>query len=137
VFGPRQNPDSQYAAVIPLFIRALLQDRPPTIFGDGEQTRDFTYVANVVQANLRAADLEAQGVMNVACGHRITVNELTAGLKELIGAQVDPVYVSSRPGDIIHSLADIERARKALDFDPSVDVQEGLRRTVDWYRSRL
>ena len=113
VFGPRQDPTSQYAAVIPNFIAALLAGEPPVIFGDGEQSRDFTYVTNVVQANLLAMEVpEVAGeVYNVACGERVTLNRLVGELGDLLGSDVKPVYAAPRAGDIRHSLADLSRAR--------------------------
>jgi nucleoside-diphosphate-sugar epimerase len=136
VFGPRQDPDSEYAAVIPNFIKALLERRPPVIFGDGEQSRDFTYVANVVQANLLAMDAPdvAGRVYNVACGERVTLNALVAELRDLLGSDVEPVYEPSRPADVRHSLADLSRARAELGYEPSVLLREGLTRTIQHYR---
>ncbi len=138
VFGPRQDPRSQYAAVIPIFVSHLLSGERPTIHGDGEQSRDFTYVANVVNANLLAAECaRANGqVVNVACGVSYTINELFGRLRDLIGADVDPIYEEPRTGDVKHSLADISIARELLGFDVSVSFEQGLERTVAWYRSR-
>jgi UDP-glucose 4-epimerase len=132
VFGPRQNPDSQYAAVIPKFIRAVLQGEPPSIYGDGEQSRDFTYVANVVQANLAALDapLEGAHVFNVGTGVRVTVNQLAAKITELLGASVRPRHVPPRPGDVRHSQADISAIRNTLGYEPRIGLEEGLRRTI-------
>ena len=136
VFGPRQDPDSPYAAVIPIFARALLQGRSPTIFGDGEQTRDFTYVDDVVEANLRAAT--AQGVsgevFNVAQGKGTTVNELYRLIRERIGSDVEPTYAPRRPGDILHSRADVSRLKDRIGYSPTHSLQEGLERTVAWFR---
>jgi UDP-glucose 4-epimerase len=138
VFGPRQDPTSQYAAVIPNFIAALLENRPVTIFGDGEQSRDFTHVDNVVQANLLAMDApEVTGkVFNVACGRKVTLNELVAELQELIGSDADTIYAPARPGDVRHSLADLTRARAELGYEPEVALREGLGRTIDHYREQ-
>ncbi|NCC51398.1 MAG: SDR family oxidoreductase [Spartobacteria bacterium] len=136
VFGPRQDPQSQYAAVIPLFMDALTHDRPPVIFGDGEQTRDFTFVANVVEGNLccRTAPPEAAGgVYNLACGDRTSVNDLATGLARALGKDIQPVYEPPRPGDVRDSQADNARAREMLQWAPSVDFNEGLRRTVEWF----
>jgi UDP-glucose 4-epimerase len=135
VFGPRQDPTSQYAAVIPNFITALLAGEPPVIFGDGEQSRDFTYVANVVQANMLAMDAPrvAGKVYNVACGERVTLTRLVRELRELLGAEVEPVYAAPRPGDVRHSLADLTLARRELGFEPSVLLREGLERTIQHY----
>jgi len=139
VFGPRQDPKSQYAAVIPIFITSLLTDRSPTIFGDGEQSRDFTFVSNVVKANLLAAESEnAMGqTINVACGDRYTLNELYAILKKLTGKDVDPIFADPRPGDVKHSQADINLAEKLIDYHPEVSFEEGLEKTVEWYEESL
>lgn len=139
VFGPHQDPASQYAAAIPAFVTAILQDRPPTIYGDGEQTRDFTYIDNVVEANLLAARAkETRGqVINVACGEAITVNAIIRAINELLGKNVRPNYVPSRPGDVKHSLADITAAKKLIGFKPVVLFHEGLEKSIDWYRHNL
>lgn len=137
VFGPRQDPTSQYAAVIPLFITAMLQGQSPTIYGDGLQSRDFTYVANVVEANLSAAvapDVTGR-VFNIACGQSYTLLDLISALNNILGNEIVPVYAAPRPGDVRHSLADITAARKALGYQPLVDFEEGLRRTVEWYKT--
>ncbi len=136
VFGPRQDPSSPYSGVISLFTRALVEKRSPTIHGDGEQTRDFTYVANVVDGVLRAATTSgASGeVINVATGGRISLNRLFTTLRSLIGADVEPVYAPTRAGDVRDSQADISKARALLGYEPSVSFEEGLRRTVEWYR---
>jgi len=135
VFGPRQDPESQYAAVIPKFLAALMNGESPTIYGDGEQSRDFTFVENVVEANLLATMAEgaAGKVFNLACGERITVNQLAEAIKRELGSGIDFTYAASRPGDVKHSLADITRARSTLGFEPKVTTAEGLRRTVAWY----
>lgn len=136
VFGPRQDPNSEYAAVIPKFIRAVTEDRRPTIFGDGEQSRDFTFVENVVQANLLAclAGPDAAGeVINVACGERVTLNALAEAVQDALGAKTGVDYADPRPGDIKHSLADIGKARRMLGYNPKVGFPEGLERTVAWY----
>jgi nucleoside-diphosphate-sugar epimerase len=137
VFGPRQDPSSPYSGVISLFITALLANQSPKIYGDGEQTRDFTYVANVVDGVLRACTAEgASGkVINVATGGRISLNELFRTLRDIIGASVEPVYLESRAGDVRDSQADITRARTILGYAPVVSFEDGLRRTVDWYRA--
>jgi nucleoside-diphosphate-sugar epimerase len=139
VFGPRQDPASQYAAVIPIFVSHLLRGEAPTIFGDGEQSRDFTYVKNVVNANLLAARCEeAKGqVVNVACGARYTLNDLYGRLQELIGTDVEPHYGDPRPGDVEHSHSDIALAERLLGYSVDVDFSEGLKRTVEWYRSAV
>jgi UDP-glucose 4-epimerase len=134
VFGERQDPLSGYAAVIPKFIGLMLNGRPPTIFGDGETSRDFTHVQNVVEANLAAADEEAAAgrVMNIAIGSSHTLNELVTTLRRLTGADVEPVYADPRAGDVPESLADISRARELIGYDPRVEFEDGLRRTIDW-----
>ena len=138
VFGPRQDPSSPYSGVISLFTRALLENRPPIIYGDGEQTRDFTYIANVVDGVLRACTANASGmVLNVATGSRISLNELFRVIRGLTGrADVNPSYGPGRAGDVRDSQADISRARKVLGYEPSVSLEEGLRRTVDWYSTQ-
>lgn len=138
VFGPRQDPTSQYSAVIPKFITALLRGESPVIYGDGEQSRDFTYVSNVVQANLLActAPAAAGRVFNIACGERITLNELTVLLNEVLGTHLASRHTEPQPGDVRHSLADISSARAVLGYEPIVGVREGLRRTAAWYAHR-
>ena len=134
VFGPRQDPGSEYSAVIPRFATALREGRRPTVFGDGEQTRDFTFVANVVQANRKAcqAPPEALGLAyNIACEERISLNGLLDILGELLGRRPDPIYAPARAGDIKHSLADIGRARRLLGYAPETGLREGLRRTME------
>jgi len=132
VFGPRQDPKSEYAAVVPRFATACLRGEPARINGDGEQSRDFTYVADTVRANLLAADApKAPGhVINVAGGRRISLNELLAALQKITGTNVAPEHGPSRVGDVRHSLADLGRARALLGFEPEVPLEEGLRRTV-------
>jgi nucleoside-diphosphate-sugar epimerase len=138
VFGPHQDATSPYSGVMGLFVTALLAGRAPVIYGDGRQSRDFTYVDNVVEANLRA--LEARGLrgqaVNVATGRAITLNALLATLSSVIGRRVRARHAKPRPGDIRHSLADISRARRLLGYRPGVDLRTGLERTVDWYRDR-
>ena len=138
VFGPRQDPTSQYSGVVSRFISALLSDETPMIFGDGEQSRDFTYIENVVAANLNAADAKgASGkVINVANGERITLNELLSVLKELTGKQdVKAEYAAARVGDVKHSLADNTMARELLGYECKVGLREGLKRTIDWWKT--
>jgi nucleoside-diphosphate-sugar epimerase len=137
VFGPRQDPSSPYSGVISLFISALAEGRRPNIYGDGEQTRDFTYVANVVDGVLRACQApDASGeVINVATGGRISLNELFRTVRDLTGATVEPVYGEPRAGDVRDSQADISKARRLLGYEPTVGLAEGLRKTVEWYRS--
>lgn len=133
VFGPRQDPASEYAAVIPRFLSAVLEHRRPIVFGDGEQTRDFTYVANVVHANLLAADApDAVGrTINVGCGERISLNEVLRLAGSLLEVSVDPEYRAPRSGDVHDSLADITLARQLLGYEPTVTVREGLARTLE------
>jgi nucleoside-diphosphate-sugar epimerase len=136
VFGPRQDPNSEYAAVIPRFIDAAKAGRPATVYGDGEQTRDFTFVENVVEANFRAveADPGACGeAYNIACGERISLNDLLLRIGGLLGKEVGAVHEEPRAGDIRHSLAGIEAARRSLAYEPVVDFTEGLRRTIEAY----
>jgi nucleoside-diphosphate-sugar epimerase len=137
VFGPRQDPSSPYSGVISLFINALCEGRRPTIFGDGEQTRDFTYVANVVDGVLRActADGVSGEVINVATGGRVSLNQLFLTVRDLVGAKVEPIYEAARAGDVHDSQADITKARRLLGYTPSVGFKEGLDRTVAWYRT--
>jgi nucleoside-diphosphate-sugar epimerase len=136
VFGPRQDPSSPYSGVISKFITALLQGEAPVIYGDGEQSRDFTYVANVVDANLRAAESrEAIGdIINVGIGERVTLNQLLAELQKALGSNLTASYKEARAGDVRHSLAAISRAGNLLGYRPIVGLAEGLRRTVEWYR---
>jgi UDP-N-acetylglucosamine/UDP-N-acetyl-alpha-D-glucosaminouronate 4-epimerase len=133
VFGPRQDPLSQYAAVIPKFIAAALEGRRPVVFGDGEQSRDFTYIDNVVQANLLALESRAGAgeVFNVACGEQVSLNTVLGMLADLSGVQPDPDYQPGRPGEVRHSLADIGRARETFGYEASIQFAEGLRRTFE------
>jgi len=138
VFGPRQDPSSPYSGVISLFISALLEGRAPTIHGDGEQTRDFTYVANVVDGVLRACLIPAAtGVLNVAVGARISINEVFRALRNIIGSTIEPVYGPPRPGDVRNSQADLTRAKRVLGYTPIVSLLDGLTRTVAWYRTHV
>jgi nucleoside-diphosphate-sugar epimerase len=138
VFGPRQDPSSPYSGVISLFITALLSGERPTIYGDGEQTRDFTYVANVVDGVLRAAEApDAAGrVINVATGTRISLNALLETLARILGVSADARHVEPRAGDVRDSQADIRRARALLGYEPKVGLEEGLRETIAWYRTK-
>ena len=139
VFGPHQDPASQYAAAIPAFVTAILKDEPPTIYGDGEQSRDFTYIDNVVEANLLAARAEhtAGEVINIACGEAVTVNEIIALINQLVGKNIKPTYTDPRPGDVKHSLADITLAKKLIDYKTTVSFKQGLQLAIDWYRENL
>ena len=134
IFGPRQDPESQYAAAIPKFLMSALENRAPTIFGDGEQTRDFTFIDNVVRANMLACDAPAAAcghVYNVGCGQRVSLNDLWRCIKEQTGTSVNPVYEPARAGDVRDSLASLDAIRAALDYAPVVDWATGLRRTIE------
>jgi UDP-glucose 4-epimerase len=134
VFGPRQDPKSEYAAVIPRFITKILSRESPTIYGDGGQTRDFTYVKDVVQANIRAMESDAQGVFNVAYCKRIDLNELAHMIMEITGITVPLIIEPPRTGDVRDSLADIRRAQEAFGYLPEYTVKTGLKETIAWYR---
>lgn len=136
VFGPRQDPDSPYSAVIPLFITAMLRGQQPVVYGDGLQSRDFTYVDNVVQANLLAAEADGVSgqVFNIANGRSTDLLTLLAVLNRLLGTRIEPRFDPPRPGDVRESQADITRARRLLGYEPQVDFEEGLRRSIDYYR---
>ena len=138
VFGPRQNPNSQYAAVIPQFITSFLKNERPTIYGDGEQTRDFTYVANVIRANLNGcgAPAESCGIAyNIGCGDRISLNQLASEIKSITSSTVSPLYTTPRAGDVRDSLASIELANSGLKLDQFIPLNIGLAQTIDWYRN--
>lgn len=139
VFGPNQDPDSEYAAVIPRFIKAFMSGTQPTVYGDGEQSRDFTYVDNVVHGNLLALEArEAPGkVINVACGGQITLNQLLGILRKIIGARTEALYADPRPGDVRHSWADITLSEQVLKYTIQVPLEDGLRRTVDYFSALL
>lgn len=139
VFGPRQDPKSEYAAVIPRFCTRLLAGMPPTVFGDGEQSRDFTYVTNVVQANWRAATSPgvAGEAFNIGCGAQTSLNRLIEMLKAILGSAVQPVYEETRKGDVRHSVADISKASRMLGYSPAVSLETGLERVLEWYRGGL
>jgi nucleoside-diphosphate-sugar epimerase len=139
IFGPSQDPASDYAAVIPKFITRMLNGEAPVIYGDGEQSRDFTYIDNAVEANLLACQSEKVGrgeVINIACGQRYTLNELVRELNAILGTNIDPVYTDPQPGDVKHSLADISKAKELLGYEVKVDFKEGLKRTVEWFKNR-
>jgi len=137
IFGPKQDPHSPYSGVISIFIKAYLCGVPPKRYGDGEQSRDFTFVANAVRANLLACDVEgaAGQVFNIACGQRTTINELACLIRELLESDIEPVHVAQRSGEILHSLADISKAQTVLGYDPKVDLTVGLMKTIDWFMS--
>ncbi len=136
VFGPGQDPLSQYAAVIPRFITALLNGNPPAIYGDGEQSRDFTFIEDCVAANLSACRAEgASGrVFNIACGVRTTLNELFKKIRDITKTHIEPVYEASRPGDVKHSLADINQAKDILNYSPVFTIDNGLKKTIEWFK---
>ena len=140
VFGPFQDPTSHYSGVLAIFCRKMLAGEQPTIYGDGEQSRDFTYIENVVHGNLLAAGAPADKVsgqmMNLATGSRITLNETFGILRDLTGYAGEPKYAESRSGDIRDSLADIQHAKALLGYTPVVDFRDGLQRTVNWYREK-
>lgn len=137
IFGPRQNPKGEYAAAIPLFINALRNNQAPAINGDGEQTRDFTFVANAVQANVKAMfaeNVNTEGnVFNIAVGERVSLNQLIEILRKLIGTKIQQTYRAERSGDVRDSLADISKAEKALDYHPQIKIEEGLKYTLEWF----
>lgn len=140
VFGKRQNPHSQYAAVIPIFAKKLMNNEQVTIFGDGEQSRDFSFVENVIHANLLAcqASSNAAGkVFNIACGERITLNNVYNKVAELLKKDLKPIYTGDRPGDIKHSLADISKAKTLLGYQPIYSFYEGIEKTILWYKANL
>ncbi|WP_407356570.1 SDR family oxidoreductase [Methanolobus sp. WCC5] len=136
VFGPRQDPTSQYAAVIPKFITAIMNDESPVIFGDGEQSRDFSFIKHVVSANILSCGSDQTGIFNIACGRRITINELVSYVNEILGKDVKPEYVDSRPGDIKHSLADISEARK-FGYDSRGDFKDELSDVIKWFLNNV
>jgi UDP-glucose 4-epimerase len=139
VFGPRQDPQSQYAAVIPKFITQMLAGERPTIFGDGKQSRDFTYIENIIHGNLLAAEApDAVGKsINVACGESFDLLQLVDGINKALGTNVKPIFEPARAGDVRDSLADISLARKLLKYEPTVGFEEGLKRTVEYYKSAV
>lgn len=134
VFGPRQDPNSQYAAVIPKFITSIMKGESPTVYGDGTQSRDFTFVKNVVNANILAAESKETGNFNIACGRRIILNDLISMINELLGKDIEPEYVDPRPGDIKHSLADINTA-KLFGYNPKDQFRTELNETIEFFRS--
>lgn len=139
VFGPNQDPTSQYAAAIPAFVTAILKGKQPIVYGDGTQTRDFTYIDNVVHANLLAARVQRTcgQVVNIGCGRAISINSIIELINRTIGTDIRPIYAPPRCGDIKHSLAGISLAKEVLGYEPIVGFEEGLRRTIDWYRANL
>ena len=140
VFGRRQNPNSAYAAVIPKFIKQLLAGERPTIHGDGTQSRDFTYIENVIEANLKAclAPREADGeAFNIACGEREYLSDVYFALTKALGVDIEPVYASERPGDIKHACADITKAKRLLEYHAEWSFERGIYATIEWYRENL
>jgi len=139
IFGPKQDPNSIYSAVIPKFIDALLQGSPPIIFGDGEQSRDFTYIENVVQANLLAMSAEhLHGeAINIACAEKTSLNQLVNVLRKILGSKLSPVYEEPRKGDVRHSLADIRKGKELLNYKPKVGVELGLKKTVEFFQKSV
>jgi UDP-glucose 4-epimerase len=137
VFGPNQDPNSEYSAVIPRFIKAFVTGTSPTVYGDGEQSRDFTYVDNVVYGNLLAVEAkDAPGkVMNLACGGQLTLNQLLVLLREITGSDAEAVHTDPRPGDVLHSWADVTLSEQVLSYETQVPLEEGLRKTVDYFRA--
>lgn len=139
VFGPKQDPNGSYAAVIPLFIKAILSGEKPIINGDGNHSRDFTFVANAVQANIKSLEAPISrynNIYNIACGKRTTLNEIVSYINEIVGEKIKSVFKEEREGDIKHSLADISKAKEALGYSPEFDVKEGLELAIDWYKKR-
>lgn len=141
VFGPRQDPNSPYSAVIPLFAMAMLNDQRPTIYGDGTQSRDFTYIDNVVMGNLLACRSDgkrvAGQVINLACSESISLLDLVAGLNRLLGKSIEPIFAGPRPGDVKHSRADITKAGQLLGYEPRVSFEDGLARTLAWFQNEI
>lgn len=137
VFGPRQDPTSEYSAVIPIFVSLMLQGKRPTIYGDGLQSRDFTYVEDIVRGNLLAAETPGLGgkVINVATGKQFNLLDLVAAINRVLGTEIEPLFADPRPGDVRESLADISLAQQLLDFQPEISFDEGLERSIDYYRS--
>jgi len=137
VYGPRQDPASEYSAVIPLFISLVLEEKSPTIFGDGSTTRDFVYVKDIVHANIQCIKTGVEGVFNVACGRQTSLNELAYLIMKKVGKKVDIIYGPKRRGDVEHSLADITEATDKLGFKPEYDIEKGLGETIEWYKKNL
>lgn len=141
VFGPRQDPTSEYSAVIPLFITKMIDDVRPTIYGDGTQSRDFTYIDNVVHGNLLACHADAEQVagqvINLACGSRTTLLDLVGALNRMLDKSLEPYFVPARPGDVLHSRADISKARRLLNYEPPVDFEDGLALTLEWFKTHV
>lgn len=137
VYGPRQNPDSEYAAVIPKFIQRAIKGEPLIIYGDGEQTRDFIYVKDVVRANIIALKSKKSGVFNVATGKRVSINELASLINQLVDVNSEPVYDKPREGEIRHSFGDITRIKDQLGFEPTYSMESGLKETIEWFEEKI
>ncbi len=139
VFGPNQDPESPYAAVIPKFIMAMMAGKEPVIYGDGGQSRDFTFVDNVVEANIKAIQSTAGlgETFNIACGQRVTINELVKDLAKILNVNIKPVHTDPRSGEVRHSLADISNAQNCLGYEPKIGFEDGLYLTLEWYKNRL
>ena len=139
VFGPRQDPNSEYSAVIPIFVTKMLAGQQPTIFGDGKQSRDFVYIEDVVQGNLAAAESAAASgkVLNLACGRQYSLLELMDSINRVLGTQIEPLFAKTRVGDVRVSLADISMAQQFLDYEPKVSFEEGLKRSIEYYRTLM
>ena len=137
VYGPHQDKKSEYAAVIPKFITSVLNNNSPVIFGDGKQTRDFTFVKDAVNANILAAESKETGVFNIAYGKRISINKLAKSIMNIIGKQIKPKYTTPRSGDIRHSLADISKAKRKLEYIPKIEIKEGLEETITWFQKQI
>jgi nucleoside-diphosphate-sugar epimerase len=136
VFGPRQDPNSAYAAAIPAFVTHMVRGERPPVFGDGEQSRDFCYIDNVVSANLlslKAEKLSGETV-NIACGERVTLNQIIALINQHLGTNIEPNYQDPRPGDVRHSLASLDAAKRAIGYEPLIMFAEGLERSIEWYK---
>jgi len=137
VYGPWQDPNGEYAAVIPKFINLVLKNKPPVIFGDGLQTRDFTYINDVVNANILAMERKATGIFNIAGGKRITINNLVESIMDIQAVRIDPIYEAPRPGDIKHSFADISKAKNKIGYTPRFDIKNGLMATIKWFQKQV
>jgi len=137
VYGPHQDKKSEYAAVIPKFITSVLNNNSPVIFGNGKQTRDFTFVKDAVNANILAAKSKETGVFNIAYGKRISINKLAKSIMNIIGKQIKPKYTTPRSGDIRHSLADISKAKRKLEYIPKIEIKEGLEETITWFQKQI
>jgi UDP-glucose 4-epimerase len=137
VYGPYQDPNSEYAAVIPKFITRVSNGDSPIIYGDGEQTRDFTFVKDAVNANILAAASRETGVFNIAYGKRISINDLAKSIMKIIEKKIEPIYTKPRPGDIRHSIADISKAKQKLGYVPKIAIQKGLEKTIEWYQKQI